>query len=148
MTHISPEDIVVGFDGDSSAGPALRWAVDEAKLRGARVRAVYAYIEPVVAEVNLAPPDHALSLDHAQRAAEAWRDEALAGHPHDVEVAVEVRVGPAGPALLDAARDAQLLVVGCREHHPLYRLVHGSVSHYCLAHASCPVVAVPCPGSS
>ena len=38
------------------------------------------------------------------------------------------------------SKDAQLLVVGTREHDQ--RLV-GSVCHYCISHAACPVVAVP-----
>jgi hypothetical protein len=38
-----------------------------------------------------------------------------------------------------------MLVVGTREHTGVRRLVGGSVSHYCLSHASCPVVAVPGP---
>ena len=33
-------DIVVGIDGSRNAGVAFRWALDEAELRGARVRAV------------------------------------------------------------------------------------------------------------
>jgi hypothetical protein len=34
-------------------------------------------------------------------------------------------------------------VVGTREHVGLGRLLVGSISHYCLTHATCPVVAVP-----
>jgi len=134
------DEIVVGIDGDPSAATALRWAVREARLRDCRVRAVYAYTEPVVADV-MVPPDRAEHLVQAREAALAWRDAALGAAGYDVEV--EVRIGPAGPCLIDAAQGAELLVVGCREHHPLYRLVHGSVSQYCVAHAPCPVVAVP-----
>jgi nucleotide-binding universal stress UspA family protein len=139
--------IVVGLDDDPGAAAALRWAVEQAKLRDGWVRAVYAYSEPVVADVNLVPLDAAPSLEQAQMAAEVWRDTALFGVPeaHDVVVRVEARIGPAGPVLVDAAADALMLVVGAREHHPLYRLVHGSVSHYCVSRAKCPVVAVPAP---
>jgi Universal stress protein family len=51
--------------------------------------------------------------------------------------------GYAGEVLVARSRDAQLLVVGTREYAGLGRLLVGSVSHYCLSHASCPVVAVP-----
>jgi nucleotide-binding universal stress UspA family protein len=51
--------------------------------------------------------------------------------------------GDAGPVLVREAKDAQLLVVGTREHVGLGRLLVGSISHYCLTHATCPVVAVP-----
>jgi hypothetical protein len=51
--------------------------------------------------------------------------------------------GYAGEVLVRRSKDAQLLVVGTREHVGLGRLLAGSVSHYCLSHAGCPVVAVP-----
>jgi hypothetical protein len=53
--------------------------------------------------------------------------------------------GYAGEVLVRRSKDAQLLVVGTREHVGLGRLLAGSVSHYCLSHAACPVVAVPAP---
>jgi nucleotide-binding universal stress UspA family protein len=139
--------IVVGLDADPGAAAALRWAVGEASLRHAFVRAVYAYVEPVVADVNLVPLDPSEGLEQAQAAAEVWRDAALAGVPEaaDVHVEVHARVGPPGPVLVDAAARALMLVVGSREHHPLYRLVHGSVGRYCVSRARCPVVAVPAP---
>lgn len=51
-------------------------------------------------------------------------------------------VGPPGPVLVGEAERAQLLIVGTREHIGIRRLLTGSVSHYCLGHASCPVVAI------
>ena len=50
--------------------------------------------------------------------------------------------GP-GPTLVAQSASASLLVVGTRENAGWSRLVHGSVSHYCLSHARCPVVVVP-----
>ena len=35
--------IVVGIDGSPASAKALRWAAEEARLRGATVRAVYAW---------------------------------------------------------------------------------------------------------
>jgi nucleotide-binding universal stress UspA family protein len=43
------------------------------------------------------------------------------------------------------SEEADLLVVGTGDHVGLGRLLVGSVSHYCLSHAKCPVVAVPAP---
>jgi nucleotide-binding universal stress UspA family protein len=51
--------------------------------------------------------------------------------------------GEAGPILVAESVGAALLVVGTREHVGIGRLISGSVSHYCLSHANCPVVAVP-----
>jgi nucleotide-binding universal stress UspA family protein len=53
--------------------------------------------------------------------------------------------GDTGPVLVRQSEDARLLVLGTREHVGLGRLVSGSVGHYCLSHAVCPVVAVPLP---
>jgi nucleotide-binding universal stress UspA family protein len=53
--------------------------------------------------------------------------------------------GDPGPVLREQAKDADLLVVGTGEHVGLGRLLVGSVSHQCLTHAKCPVVAVPAP---
>ena len=51
--------------------------------------------------------------------------------------------GDAGPVLVRQSRNASLLVIGTPEHVGLGRLIVGSVGHYCLSHATCPLVAVP-----
>jgi len=53
--------------------------------------------------------------------------------------------GSVGHELVKASAGARLLVVGTREHTGLGRVLEGSVSHYCLSRAVCPVVAVPAP---
>jgi len=53
---------------------------------------------------------------------------------------------PPGPVLVWIAdRPDDLLVVGCGGWGRLGYVVHGAVSRYCLAHARCPVLAVPAP---
>ena len=49
----------------------------------------------------------------------------------------------AGPVLVAESRSASMLVIGTREHTGFGRFLVGSVSHYCLSHAHCPVLAVP-----
>jgi len=51
--------------------------------------------------------------------------------------------GEVAPSLVAESIGASLLVVGTKEHVGIGRLVYGSVSHYCLSHAHCPMVAVP-----
>ena len=54
--------------------------------------------------------------------------------------------GNAGPVLVAAAsRDGDTLVVGAGRRGTFGRLRHGRVGRYCLAHAGCPVIAIPSP---
>jgi Universal stress protein family len=53
--------------------------------------------------------------------------------------------GNAGRIMVGESRKADLLVLGAREHRGIERLLVGSVGHYGLNHASCPVVSVPAP---
>jgi nucleotide-binding universal stress UspA family protein len=51
--------------------------------------------------------------------------------------------GDAGHVLVRESENSQLLVVSTREQVGLGRVLAGSISHYCLSHAVCPIVAVP-----
>jgi nucleotide-binding universal stress UspA family protein len=61
---------------------------------------------------------------------------------HDVPVEPAVVQGSAALVLLDATRDADLLVLGTRGHGGFTGMLLGSVSQHCLHHAVCPVVVV------
>ncbi len=50
--------------------------------------------------------------------------------------------GNPAQVLLDAARGADLLVVGSRGHGGFAEALLGSVSQHCVQHASCPVVVI------
>lgn len=141
--------IVVGIDGSTNARRALEWAAGEARIRGARLVAVLAWDAPVAtfSSVALASGDAAqldeLAAEASQRlaAALAGAEEALTG----LEVESLVAEGSPAKILLEAARDADLLVVGTRGHGGLAGLVLGSVSQQCAHHSPCPVVIVPPP---
>jgi len=51
--------------------------------------------------------------------------------------------GDVGEVLVRLSTDADLLVIGTREPMRGGPYLAGSVSHYCISHARCPVVAVP-----
>jgi nucleotide-binding universal stress UspA family protein len=52
--------------------------------------------------------------------------------------------GDAGPVLVEvAARAEDLLIIGTGRRASVGRLLRRSAGRYCLAHAQCPVLAVP-----
>ena len=75
----------------------------------------------------------------AERAAEAAAEDARAA---GVDTGVSVPDGHGADALVEASRDADLLVVGSRGHGGFVGLLLGSVSAQCAQYAACPVVIV------
>jgi len=141
--------IVVGIDGSAHSSAALRWAADEAALRSARLESVHAWsFVPVAtpADSGLVPmawTDNVELLDVTRKAAEdaaAAQVEDVLGADHGATVSV-VEGGPA-EALLDAAKDADLLVVGNRGRGNLAAALLGSTSAKVADSAPCPVVVV------
>ena len=65
-------------------------------------------------------------------------------HP-DVEIDMNVVEGHAAPALVDASRGADLLVVGSRGHGEFVGVLLGSVSEPCVTNAHCPPDALTDP---
>ena len=139
--------IVVGVDHSAGAKEALRFALEEARLRHATLRAVHAwqfgYIGATGMEGRL--PAVGAELHEYREAAEAALDATLSEMPPEAcEVEVERRVVEGAPAavLVEESRDADLLVVGSRGHGGFAQLLLGSVSQQCAHHAECPVVIV------
>ncbi len=138
--------IVVGFDGSEGSLRALRWAADEGRLRSAQLRVVFAWEYPVNlwAGAGWAIPDGAMLSDFHELAEERLeRALAEAGPALDgLQVERSVIEGAAAPALLEAAKGAELLVVGSRGHGGFAGLLLGSVSQQCAHHAPCPMVII------
>lgn len=138
--------IVVGVDGSPGSVEALRWAAEEAQVRGTSVRAIYAWTYPLFLGApmeTIGPlPERAEFLQEGERVLDDATREAFDGDP-GVEVAREVVEAPPARALVKASHDADLLVVGSRGHGGFRELLLGSVSHQCVLHSSCPVVIIP-----
>ncbi|MDH6115479.1 nucleotide-binding universal stress UspA family protein [Kitasatospora sp. MAP12-15] len=133
--------VVVGVDGSPSSYAALRWAIRHAQLIGGTVDAVGAW-ETLVAYGWSAP---VIAPDLDEGVARRKFDQELAEVLGDGQpVEVRRRLVPGNPAdvLIDAARGAELLVVGSRGHGTFARALLGSVSERCALHAPCPVVIV------
>jgi nucleotide-binding universal stress UspA family protein len=150
--------IVVGVDGSEHARRALSWAVEEARLRQAEIEAVHAWELPV--HIGFGGP---IPIDPApyEASARALLDEEIAAVPAadlpapitpvpitPVPITpvpikkVAVRGSPAW-TLLEAAKTADLVVVGSRGRGGFAGLLLGSVSQQVAQHAECPVVIVP-----
>ncbi len=136
--------IVVGVDGSEPSKEALHWALGEARLRQATLRAIYAWLYPNVGGRGYIPPE---LLDRAvlSRSAQAKLDAAVtevAGTSPGVDLERTVVEGPTARVLVEAGEEAELLVVGSRGHGGLAGLLLGSVGQQCAHHAPCPVVIV------
>ena len=141
--------VIAGVNGSVRSLAALRAAAAEARLAGAELLAVHAWV-PVGGELayKRGPCPVLLEIweqDARDRLRTAF-DEAFGGMPAGLEIRpVIVRFDP-GPALVAIAdRAGDLLVVGSAGRGQLGCAIHGSVLRYCLAHARCPVMAVPPP---
>ncbi|MGQ0432169.1 MAG: universal stress protein [Microthrixaceae bacterium] len=140
-------DVVVGVDGSAGSASALRWAVDEAAARGARLGVVHAWTTPYPLPpggIAVVPIDPREFLEESEHLLHQMVDGAVARadrRPRAVELlSVEE---PAAPALLHRAEGADLLVVGSRGRGIVAGLLLGSVSQHCVHRAPCAVVVVP-----
>jgi nucleotide-binding universal stress UspA family protein len=139
--------IVAGVDGSPPSIAALRWATCQAELTGGTIDAVIAWEFPIAASgLGWAPVSGLDDTDYSELAGKAL-SAALTqvSPPPGVRVRELVIQGNPAQVLLDAARDADLLVVGNRGHGGFADALIGSVSVRCLHHATCPVVIVRTP---
>jgi nucleotide-binding universal stress UspA family protein len=133
--------VAVAFDGSEGSLRALRWAAEEARVRGARLRVVraWSYMDQpgTTFDPNYSDDDARREIDDAIA---ALGDAAAGVEIEPVTVNDLPRHG-----VLTGAGDADLLVVGSRGHGGVAGLMLGSVSQHVAHHARCPVVIVPGP---
>lgn len=144
--------IVVGIDGSPGSAAALRFALEEARLRDATLHAVHAWEVPLrpgeeTSYVTVGEPSESHDLEAVMRNLDERAREALVASLGDADTSgvrfrAESVEGSAADAILAAAEDADMIVVGSRGHGTLRGLVLGSVSQKVAHHARCPVVVV------
>jgi nucleotide-binding universal stress UspA family protein len=141
-------DIVVGLDNSPSSKAAVNWAAEQARSLGVALRAVHVLDWPYgLSSTGFPAPMNYMNVSRGE-IEDSYREaiiavfEAVSPLPNWI---LQFASGDVGHILVEQSKDARLLVVGTREHVGLRRLLSGSVSHYCLSHAVCPVVAVPAP---
>ncbi|RKR30460.1 universal stress protein [Arthrobacter oryzae] len=145
MTNADPFVIVVGFDGSKQSRDALEWAIQESKYRDAELRVVTvwnkapmswypALLETAAGEI--------VAEDSPEQQAEALSADAAQAAAGVNVVKLTVRNDSAASAILKAAREADLVVVGSRGHGGFAGLHIGSVSAQVASHSPCPVLVV------
>ncbi|MCT2360916.1 MULTISPECIES: universal stress protein [Kocuria] len=137
--------VLVGIDGSEIALRALDRALTEAAARKVPVRLLCAFPVAVVGDPGLEQRFHdavkAESESHLEAAGEYARS-----HAPDVEIRKVLGEGDAARAVLHAAKDACLVVMGKRGKGDALRGRLGSVSAAVAAHSPVPVIVVP-PGT-
>ncbi|BCJ35229.1 hypothetical protein Athai_27320 [Actinocatenispora thailandica] len=133
--------VVVGVDGSELSESAVAFAFEAASFRDAELVAVSAWQVP--AGLDLVPMQ--VNVDQFGDDQDRALAESLAGYQErypDVRVRRQVSMGSAAQVLLEAAADAQLVVVGSRGRGGFKGLLLGSVSQSVLHNASCPVAII------
>jgi len=139
-----PARIVVGVDGSDSARRAMRWALEEARLRRATVDVVHAWHVPYTVHSPFAGIPMAIEV--VEKSARAVLDRVVDGEDLRRQPAPVERIlvcGGAASAVLDAAPGADLVVLGSRGLGGFKGLLLGSVTHHVAHHVRCPLVVIP-----
>ncbi|WP_216207326.1 universal stress protein [Amycolatopsis aidingensis] len=143
LTNFPPDDgtarIVVGVSGSATSQQALRWALRVAGERGCMVHAVNVWSPGTMADF-VWHDARRLRWEARSLLRHAIASARTATGSRAVVVAVN-RSGPVAPALVDAARDAELLVLGGRQRR---RQDGGNrIGAACHTLSGTPIVVVP-----
>jgi nucleotide-binding universal stress UspA family protein len=130
--------IASAFDGSPESRRALEWAAQLTKRSIGRLQVISVHAPLPVTGLGFAPQpvDAGLRQD-------LEREQAAAIATLDGPVEALVRDGSPAGVLVEASREADLLVMGSRGHGPLPAALLGSVAHYVVRRAACPVVIHP-----
>ncbi len=140
--------MIVAIDGSSSCINALKWAKNNADDMGLSIHVINAwqYVYPtgdiLVAGAALATLYPSFDAEENARLLIKKVIEKCFGHEPPQNLTSEAINGLASHILIEASRDAQLLVMGSRGHGSFVDFILGSVSGVCAARAHCPVVII------
>lgn len=142
-------DVLLGLEGDTDT-EAARYALQDAERRGARLRVLHSWTHrhmspELPSPIPATSPGQRHQVRH-DRAEEAVSRFAMAGileeHPG---VEIESRTVRADPAhaLVEATREAAVVVIGSHRPGGRHGARLGPVTHALLHRAHCPVLIVP-----
>jgi nucleotide-binding universal stress UspA family protein len=131
--------ILVGIDGSDSSIQALQWAARQAVLTTSSLDVIMTWDLPSSYGWAMPFPD---GYDPEESIRTLLTDTVAELRKEFLDVVVTTRVlrGHPAPILVEASKDADLLVVGSRGHGEFTGMLIGSVSEHCAAHAHCPVL--------
>ncbi|MGW7821609.1 universal stress protein [Streptomyces puniciscabiei] len=142
---IAFRDVVLGLNSAAPDDTVIEFAFDAASQRAARLRVVHGRSPELPyydngGDLNAELHDELTGEMHRglSDALEPWRHK-FPG----VEVTEQAVIGKAGSHLVEASRDASLVVVGRRRRRTAIGEVIGPVAHAVLHHATAPVAVVP-----
>ncbi|MFF4427364.1 universal stress protein [Streptomyces sp. NPDC001549] len=131
--------LVVGVDGSPESRAAADWAAREAVRRDLPLRVVHAWLwQPLALPLVQDRGTEARRAEDILKEAEGELTDRYPG----LTVTVEVLSDAVVPALLHAAKGAELLVLGTRGHSALAGFLLGSYGRQVIAAAECPVVSL------
>ena len=138
-----PPVVTVGIQDGEEAAALLRAGFEEARLRHARLSAIHSWWLDTDWEPSSLDQEYRADRDAATRRELGPILDGIQIHYPDVKATLEVWNAPPADALLDAARESELLIAG-RRHHLLPLGSHlGPVTRAILAHGECPVYLTP-----
>jgi nucleotide-binding universal stress UspA family protein len=139
--------VVVGVHGSLGSLQALRYAAQEARERKVPLVPVIAWIPPggdLAERSHPSPYLRRVWQDAARKQLWLAFESGLGGVPDNLRTEPHVVRGETGPVLVDIAdKPGDLLVIGTGRRSLIGRALRKSVGRYCLAHARCPVLAIP-----
>ncbi|GAA2403405.1 universal stress protein [Streptomyces glaucosporus] len=138
-------DVVLGAELYRPTDELFAFAFEAAARRGAVLRVVHSWNPPLVYGIDPVAVDPRMATDLAQESSRALQDalRPWRGKYPDVEVRAEAVVGRPARHLLEAAKDASLVVVGRRNRRSPLGFHIGPVAHTVMHHSPAPVAVVP-----
>jgi nucleotide-binding universal stress UspA family protein len=148
LTRSVHRGILVGVDGSALSKVAVRWAAREAVMRNVALAIVHVLPIPLegwtavgyMPATEVGPGQDKKGQQIIDDATRIVEDATKDSGP--VHIDAEMFFSPTVPTLVELTKDAQMIVVGCRGHGALRRVLLGSISTALVHHAHCPVAVI------
>ena len=133
--------IVVGIDGSAPSLAALEWGARQAEFTGSALEVLIVWQWPMSYGFAMPLASDFEPATEAGKVLDAAVGDVRKAHP-EVQIRSSVVEGFPAQVLVEASKNADLVVVGSRGHGEFAGLLIGSVSEHCVTHAHCPVLVM------